>query len=352
MTRRKKLLLGGVALLGAAIVAPVLHTEVACRPPAAEAVAYKPLWARAEDRRPEGRTWLTYPEWHIVYSAESYGRFLAEHPPSAFPYMRHVRGFWSSTCALSRVTDTGGASAKVMIYTIGVSYSIELALKAFYENIFGRLTEWLGGWWSPADDYSVRVQQRYGAFMHETPWYLFPFGDALRGLWHVDGAGLRHWERRASLTGEYGVKAGYAKLIGWATGAALGADDRTIRFVAVGDPRAVAAVDPRLRVERTLGGDRLLVAAPRYAQFTDLIGKLAASDVGVIEIAGNDDIFVSVLLPAGGAAPAGAVELLSIPLDDRPGWRRSGLSTKVPRLLDLIRDVRRAGGRLEHVYDY
>jgi hypothetical protein len=41
-----------------------------------------------------------------------------------------------------------------------------------------------------------------------------------------------------------------------------------------------------------------------------------------------------------------------MPLDDRPGWRRLGLSTKVPDLLPLLRAVQAGGGEIEHVYDY
>ena len=57
--------------------------------------------------------------------------------------------------------------------------------------------------------------------MHETPWYEFPFGKAFNGLWSTTEPEhkLRHWERRLALSGEYGVKAGYAGLLGWASGA-------------------------------------------------------------------------------------------------------------------------------------
>ena len=49
---------------------------------------------------------------------------------------------------------------------------------------------------------------------------------------------------------------------------------------------------------------------------------------------------------------AAALVLLSMPLDDRAGWRRLGLSTKVARLGPLLRAVRAGGGEIEHVYDY
>jgi hypothetical protein len=357
LKKRWKIAWGLGGLLLAVVLVPIAYVETACRGPSGSVrpdEPYRRLLTSGPGLRKEARTWLTYPEWHIVYSAESYGRFLAKRPPSAFPYFRHIGGFWSSYCALNKVTSAsaGTGEAKVMIYTIGVSYTIELGLKGLYEKTLGRLFEWTAGSASAGDLYSARVQQRYGAFMHETPWYEFPFGDALRGLWRTDEDRqfVRNGERRAALSVEYGVKAGYAGIIGWASNSTLGPDQRTLRMLlpAGADP---AAVDPRIR---TLGRIKGLTAVevPRYAQLTDILVKLAAAGNDPVEIAGNDDIFVTVLAPAAAPRPEGAVLLLSMPLDDRAGWQRLGLSTKVVRLGSLLRAVRAGGGEIEHVYDY
>ena len=37
------------------------------------------------------------------------------------------------------------AEVKTMIYVIGVSYSVEYAIKGFYENTIGRVFEWIRG---------------------------------------------------------------------------------------------------------------------------------------------------------------------------------------------------------------
>jgi hypothetical protein len=358
LRKRWKLAIGLGGLLLATILVPIAYVETACRGPSDRVrpdESYKRLLAPGPGIRKEARTWLTYPEWHIVYSAESYGRFLSSRPPSAFPYFRHIKGFWSSYCALNQVTSAsaGTGEAKVMIYTIGISYTIELGLKALYEKTIGRLFEWTAGTGSAGDLYSARVQQRYGAFMHETPWYEFPFGEALRGLWRTRETGqfVRNGERRAALSVEYGVKAGYAGLIGWASNSTMGPDQRSLRMLlpAGGDP---ASVDPRIREAGRTGQGQIVVEVPRYAQLTEILGKLAAANVDPVEIAGNDDIFVTVLAPASAPPPGEASILLSMPLDDRPGWRRLGLSTKVVRLGPLLRAVRAGGGEIEHVYDY
>jgi hypothetical protein len=48
----------------------------------------------------------------------------------------------------------------------------------------------------------------------------------------------------------------------------------------------------------------------------------------------------------------GPGQILAVPLDDRAGWSRIGITTKVDQLLPLLRSIRRSGGELEHVYDY
>lgn len=357
MKRRWKVLAGVVSALAVLALAPIIYVETSCRGEAAEGSSYRPLIRDPAWRREEARTWLTYPEWHIVYSADSFGRFLEKNPPSGYSYLRDIRGFWSGYCAVNRAAAASGGAdggTRVMLYTIGLSFSAELLVKGLYENTLGRLSEWLGGWDSADDRYATKVQQRYGAFMHETPWYEFPFGKAFNGLWSTTEPEhkLRHWERRLALSGEYGVKAGYAGLLGWASGASLGRDERTLRFVATASPAAIQRVDSRLKPVGNAGSAGTVVEAPRYAQFTELLNKLSNSQVELVEISGNDDVFVTALLPAKAGPVQGAERLMSMPLADRPGWQRVGLSTKVLALLPLLRTIRSSGGQVEHVYDY
>ena len=356
MKRRWKISLGTVGALVALAAVPILYIEVGCDGEAPPAEARKALIQDKAWQREEARTWLTYPEWHIVYSADSFGRFLAKNPPSGYSYLRDIRGFWSSYCAVNRASAASGGAdggTRVMLYTIGLSFSAELLIKGFYENTIGRAFEWIGGWDSADDRYATKVQQRYGAFMHETPWYEFPFGEALANLWGTNEPKrhVRHWERRFALSGEYGVKTGYAKLIGAASGASLGRDERTLRMVARARPGQLERIDPRFKtVGKTPSG--VLVEAPRYAQFTDLLGKLSRTPVQLVEISGNDDIFLTALVPAKARPAPGAKQIMVMPLADRPGWQRVGLSTKVPALLPLMRSIRKSGGEIEHVYDY
>ena len=67
--------------------------------------------------------------------------------------------------------------------------------------------------------------------------------------------------------------------------------------------------------------------------------------VELAEIAGNDDILSPCSCPSAPRPPAGAVALIEVPLADRPGWRRVGVSVKVERLLPLLRATARGGRR-------
>ena len=98
MKRRWKVLLGLLGTVVVAAAAPVIWIETACTAPVP---GIAPQGYRAQlgggDARPEAQTWLTYPEWHIVYSAESLARHLeAGKRPSAYPYLKDIGAFWGS----------------------------------------------------------------------------------------------------------------------------------------------------------------------------------------------------------------------------------------------------------------
>ena len=351
MRRHWRILAGLGAIAVALVVVPIGSIELGCPAVAVGTDASSPSPTPLEARRPEARTWLTYPEWHIVYSAESLGRYLGKGgQPSGYDYGADVAGFWRSYCAINRVAGDrpGAADAKQMIYVIGISFTVEMAVKAGWESTIGRVSEWLGGWHSPEDRYAARVQQRYGAFMHEVPWYGFDFVGAHAGLWRTHGAWsiVRRPERRVALSAEYGIKAVYAKGIGAL--AAMQPDATTLVMTVHASSQAVAAVDPRLHPLAT-GNGRTRVSAPRYGQFTDLLVKLAEHRVVVESIAGNRTIFMTVLAPTP-AVPSAA--LLAMPLGDRPGWSRYGVTLPVTALTARIATVRASGAMIEHVYDY
>ena len=55
--------------------------------------------------RNEDQTYLTLPEWYIVYSSDEYAAYIADNPPSQFPYFGAIGQFWQSyydVCAVTR----------------------------------------------------------------------------------------------------------------------------------------------------------------------------------------------------------------------------------------------------------
>ena len=166
-----------MALLLILLLPPVGYVELACRG-TATTETYQPLITDPAFQRREANTYLTYPEWHIVYAYDGLAAALKAGDEHQFDYAASVKRFWSSTCALMRVADAhGGADwdTRSMIHTIGVSFAAEMALKAAYEETIGRATAWLrGGAKTPQDQAVAAMAADYAAFLRQTPWYQIP----------------------------------------------------------------------------------------------------------------------------------------------------------------------------------
>ena len=347
----------GVIVLAAAI--PIARNEMSCQAtPAAGANAYKPLLAPAH-RRDEVNSYLTYPEWAIVHAYEDLAGVMRASSESDFAYFASVSGFWSSLCDLTRLASSRGPISleyKVTLYTIGVSFAAEMGIKGAYERTIGRLTAWLRGPdRTPEDTFALAVADDYATFLRQTPWYEYPFGAKLWQFWRETpftfARPLRSLERRLALTLEYGSKAVYAKLIGFGAGA-IPADLRIRSIVRNAEPADLAA-DSRIVVIGPIDGGGTMIETPRYRAFTDILLGLAARGRDMSEIAGNDDILITVLARDDAAAgKLNGKRLFLVPVQSKPGWSRIGFDVKVADLLAVIRQLKGTGAELEHVYDY
>nr|WP_152825781.1 hypothetical protein [Fertoeibacter niger] len=335
------------ALLLAVVLAPVAYTETACRG-AVAADDYAPILPEA-DRRAESRTFLTWPEWHIVHAYDDYAAVIAAGNPHDFGFLRSIGGFWSSLCTLNQVASGhGGATwqTKQMVYVIGVSFTAELLLKAAYEETLGRMATMIRGRaHAPLDDLSAQQAAEYARFLQQVPWYKWDFRADAAALAAGSSGVFRDRERRLALGLEYHAKAAYAGLIAAAV-AGVGGDALTLRAVIGGmTPEALAAV-PGVTVIGTRP-EGVEVETPRYRAFTELAVLLAAEGADFVEIAGNDDIMLSVIADA----PLYAGALLSLPRQGHSGTRHL-LVVKVAGLADALRGLADGAARLEHVHDY
>ena len=365
LKRLRRVLLAFVALVAFAILAPLGYIEGTCRPASlatssADAAIALPPIAEKGYRRPLDNTYFTFPEWYIVYSFEDFGHFLDHSSESRFGYLRHILGFWQSFCTINRAMPPATASrfdVKTMIYVIGISYSTEYAVKGLYENTIGRVFEWIRGTrLTPQDEYARAVLQDYAAFLYTVPWFKYPFREKLDGLEAISAptpSRLRSWERDFALGTEYFLKIGYAHAIQSTLDAANDDEPRDIMFVVATLPPEVLAAEPRLAPVRTLSPDWQLVQAPRYKALTEILNRLLDGGHRLAEIAGNQDILITVIAPKDAKLDiADTAELFSLDLDAKPGFRRAGLRARIDRLVEIKRALASKGVSLEHFYDY
>ncbi len=313
-----------------------------------------------EVTRPEIRTFLTFPEWYIVYSAEEYASALELGMPSGFSYFRATGQFWSSYrtiyCA-TKDTYPSDDGFHFALFVIGESFSVENTVKGIYEQTIGRVAE-LTSWneSTQEDRFAAGVAREYGTFLHTVPWYRFPFTQKLKGLWReTDLWGphmIRKWERKIILSIEYGVKAVYGKLIGWGTGAAYAPEDLDIALMIEWAPDSIFA-DSRVRKISESGAGAYTVIIPRYEEFTHIVPELARRGVQFVRIAGNDEIFLT-LHARDGLAPAESYAdiVFTMPVIGTNAIKRFGIKMSVTRLHEALADIEARGMTLEHIYDY
>ncbi len=362
MRRWARLVAIGLLVLAVLLAIPILWIENACTAsPDRLFRSRPPLVTERGYARRESDSYLSFPEWHIVYAYEDLAGVLHGGDESQFAYGRQIAGFWRSLCRLTRVVTARsdvGTDTKIMLYTIGWSFTAELAIKGAYEKTVGHAFEWLRGPGKTAEDaFAARDMQAYAQFLRQTPWYEYPFGWRLLAFWRgtpLRGDGLpRKLERRAVVTVEYGTKAIYGAIIRYASATALGASDLEIQTVMVGLEPADAVREPSIKIVRDLGGGRTLIRTPRYQAYTDLLVRLARRGRDIAEIAGNHRILVTVLAPKRPLPSlADATELFEAPIQSRPDRRRVGLDVAVEHLAAAIRALEGAGATIEHIYDY
>src|SRR6185295_5749389 len=120
---------GGLALavLVAVLAIPVVWIEGRCTAPRAPET---PRPVRLVDEpgyaRRESDSYLSFPEWDIVYAYDDLAGVLAQGDESSFAYGRQIAGFWRSFCALNLAAtarEPAGLDTRVMLYTIGWSFT-------------------------------------------------------------------------------------------------------------------------------------------------------------------------------------------------------------------------------------
>ncbi|MEP7220108.1 MAG: hypothetical protein ABI876_14390, partial [Bacteroidota bacterium] len=285
-------------------------------------------------------TYLTIPEWYLVWSSDEYADFIAAHPPSRFPYLAHLGQFWSGYRTIydstkDRYPFDGGYH--MMIVVIGVSTSIEYGMKAGYENIVGRLAESVTLHGPTAEDsLAAMTARRYVEFIRVEPWYRFDFLTPLKKLWTEAGAWgsdpLRKWERKYFLTSEYAVKAAYGWFLDQAAGVAYGEEKPVTVVLLDRVPEHPIDSIPELHLLSRGADGSAVCSIPRYQAFTCYARALATAGANFLNIAGNNGtILVSAIVPAG-FDDFGLRLLMRQPITTRPGQQRIVMMVPVREL--------------------
>ncbi|MFC3643689.1 hypothetical protein [Aquibium oceanicum] len=310
-------------------------------------------------QRPEESTFLTYPEWSIVYAAREYADFVADRSESDFPYWRTIGRFWQDYAMVVRATEDYPFNSQnhVMLVVIGTSHTIEHAIQSVWENTVGRLTEWAAGWEKTRQDiFQAEVAAEYASFLDQTPWYRFPYAEKRAGLWRLPNANgmatLRSRERKLAFGLAYTIKQAYAGLITAGLAATTDPAFLDIHAWAQGPVWEAIAGEPDTELEMELGDAGVVFVTRRYQVFTDMIPRLIEKGVRFVEIGGNDRIFLTVLSNEAIRLPDGTSELFAYQVPADPALRRTGIVASVPRLHEVLPEIMRNGVRLEHVYDY
>ena len=311
--------------------------------------------------RPESKTYLTLPEWYIVYSTDEYAAFLQEHRSGEFPYFKAVWQYWQSyvdVCNVIQGRYPLNGDSQFTLGFIGVSFTAENMLKGAYEGTIGRLTEWISSD-TPTEEeiYAAQVAKEYGEFMHLTPWYFFPFREKFLGLWNETSLWgpdpLRKWERKIALSIEYGGKVVYAVFTNFGAQATYGgADVEKIYAVTTGITDDMLGKD--LEVVEKIGDTRQLTRITRFEYFSDTVPGLTERDVQFVEIAGNDEILFTLI----GSQDANYTfehgeYLFDLPILTQPGLTRVAIKVPVADIGSFLQELKGRGDiQFEHMYDY
>jgi hypothetical protein len=192
--------------------------------------------------RPYDNAYLSIPEWFIVYNSQEYARALTYALPSEFSYFGAIREYWGEYVQAKKLTkDSSHDNSEylMVLRVIGISYTVELAIKGIYENTLGRVTEYLaGGKQVYEEKVAAEMNRKYAKFIYDYPWYDFPYGGYFRLLWVMGmdkdltfGQYLRKIERLIFLSLEIEIKVAYSNIIRIATHQKFGIQDDIIYAV-------------------------------------------------------------------------------------------------------------------------
>jgi hypothetical protein len=291
------------------------------------------------DVRPADQTFLTFPEWYLVFSPEEQANYFKKQTATSFPFMSHTRQIWESYHIVNNQIKGNfppNDGYHFMIWVIGTSASIEYSIKAWYETIVGRITDT----YTPITDedkFNAKFTDDYVKFIKDRPWYEFDFKSRLFNLWAESSIlgdnFFRKIERKYILTSELLVKWGYGKLIGLGT--------KQVYEVALPTTAVVLA-------------DNTIINLTRYDKFNQEISELSKKGKSFKEIAGNNSaILLTVLMPTNKQMMFENTQtVFTQPISSDTSNQRIALAIPVGQLNGLLTQLDKEKIKIEHIFDY
>ncbi|MCB9173263.1 MAG: FAD-dependent oxidoreductase [Flavobacteriales bacterium] len=309
--------------------------------------------------REEEQTILTVPEWYLVFNPKEYADYLTEgNNPSDFPFYASIDEYWSlydKSMKLVSEAYPENEEYTTMLQVIGVSVTLEYAVKILYENTIGRFFGWFANSQISDEEKTIVAAQRaYSDFIYHTAWYEFQFMPWIKKVWSTSNTAESNWlrkmERTLFFTFEFTFKAGYAQLIEWAAKASY-EEPVTDIYLLISSNEPLQASE-NVKIMSTIG-NKQIIGITRWGAFTETILTLCEQDLTILEIGGNDEIAVSVLKNNTQTFNFKGAELLyeSNVVTNNQVKRLVHL-IPTHQLLAFIKHCKTTNIEVEHVFDY
>jgi hypothetical protein len=302
----------------------------------------------------------------MVYSYEEFANFLKNnHRQADFGFVNSVKTFWKYSNLSTKQNTSKGYNFEYnfMIYTIGISFTVEYGIKYLYENTIGRLTAWTANEKTEEDIFIEKSWHNFSEFVYIEPWYKYDYLKDVKNIWTENSFFkkdfIRSFERKISFTISYFIKFIYAKVIGFGSSSAFGAEEnKTLSVVSNFDIENLSdEAKSKIKVLKILYADRdvYLIETPRYQEFTEISKYLLSKNVQFLEIMNNSSIAVSYVSTTE-SEPFNYLNNIQIiskeKLSGLENKNRIILNVDVQSLGKVYKELQKQNIEIEHIYDY
>ncbi len=308
--------------------------------------------------RDEAQTFLTVPEWYLVFNPKEYADYLETgNNPSDFPFRSSIDEYWKlydRSMKLVSAAYEENEEYNTMLNVIGVSVTMEYTAKMLYENSIGKVFSWFSNG-TPSDEEKIifRAHRAYSDFIYDTAWYEFEFMPWVKKVWSqsnsADSNWLRKMERKLFFTLEFTFKAAYAKLIEWGAKASYEEPVTEIYLMAT-TTDSLKSID-HLKIIHEADSNKI-ISITRWGAFTKTVMDLSTKNIDLSEIGGNDEIVVSILTKKDETQVDDSNLLYKSRIVTESDKERRVYLLPVAKLLDFIKTAKEKNIEVEHVFDY